>query len=35
MFNLCLINKLGLETWAQTKAAEVRRTYFTQPWTLA
>ncbi len=35
MFNLCLINKLGLETWAQTKAAAVRRTYFTQPWPLA
>ena len=35
VFNLCLINKLGLEQWAQTKAAEVRRTDFTAPCTLA
>ncbi len=35
VFNLCLINKLGLENWAQTKAAAVRQTYFNQPWTLA
>lgn len=35
IFNLCLINKMGLEAWASTKAAEVRTTYFTQPWTLA
>ena len=24
VFNLCLINKMGLEKWAETKAAEVR-----------
>jgi hypothetical protein len=35
VFNLCLINKMGLEKWAETKAAEVRNTYFTKPWTLA
>jgi len=35
VFNLCLISKMGLEKWAETKAAAVRRTYFTQPWTLA
>lgn len=35
VFNLCLINKMGLEKWARTKAAEVRKTYFTKPWTLA
>ncbi len=35
VFNLCLINRLGLEEWARTRAAEVRRTYFTHPWTLA
>ena len=35
VFNLCLINKMGLEAWAASKAAAVRKTYFTQPWTLA
>lgn len=35
VFNLCLINRLGLEKWAATKAAEVRQTYFRKPWTLA
>jgi hypothetical protein len=35
VFNLCLIKKMGLEEWAKTKASEVRKTYFTQPWTLA
>ncbi len=35
VFNLCLINKMGLEEWAKTKAAEVRKTYFSKPWTLA
>jgi len=35
VFNLCLINKMGLEKWAQTKAQDVRSTYFTKPWTLA
>ena len=35
VFNLCLINKMGLEEWARTKASEVRKIYFTKPWTLA
>ena len=35
VFNLCLINKLGLEKWAASKASQVRKTYFTKPWTLA
>jgi hypothetical protein len=35
VFNLCLIKKMGLEKWAKTKASEVRRIYFTKPWTLA
>jgi hypothetical protein len=34
VFNLCLINRLGLDKWAETKAAKVRETYFTKPWTL-
>jgi len=34
VFNLCLINKIGLEKWAKTKASEVRKIYFTKPWTL-
>lgn len=35
VFNLCLINKLDLERWAKSKAAEVRSTYFTKPWSLS
>ena len=35
VFNLCLINKMGLEKWAESKASEVRKAYFTKPWTLA
>ena len=35
VFNLCLINKMGLEKWAESKAGDVRKTYFTKPWTLA
>jgi hypothetical protein len=35
VFNLCLINRMGLEKWAESKASEVRKTYFTKPWTLA
>ena len=35
VFNLCLINRMGLEKWAETKAAEVRKTYFNTPWSLA
>ena len=34
VFNLCLINKMGLEKWAESKASEVRKVYFTKPWTL-
>jgi len=26
---------MGIEKWAESKAAEVRKTYFTQPWSLA
>ena len=35
VFNLCLINKLGLKKWAESKASEVRKVYFTKPWSLA
>jgi len=35
VFNLCLINKMGLEKWAESKAGDARQTYFTKPWTLA
>ena len=35
VFNLCLIKKMGLEEWAKAKASEVRKIYFTKPWTLA
>ncbi len=35
VYNLCLINKMGLERWAETKAARVRETYFNEPWSLA
>ena len=35
VFNLCLINKIGVEKWAVSKASEVRETYFKKPWTLA
>ncbi len=28
VFNLCLIKKMGLEAWAETKAKSVRDTYF-------
>jgi hypothetical protein len=34
VFNLCLINKMGLDKWAESKASDVRQTYFTKPWTL-
>ena len=34
VFNLCLIKKMGLEKWAETKALEVRKDYFNKPWTL-
>jgi hypothetical protein len=35
VFNLCLINKMGLENWAESRASEVRKAYFAKPWTLA
>ncbi len=35
VFNLCLINKMGLEKWAESKASDVRKTYFTKPWSLS
>jgi len=28
VFNLCLIKKMGLESWAETKAKNVKGTYF-------
>ncbi len=28
VFNLCLINKMGLQNWAEKKAKAVKRTYF-------
>jgi hypothetical protein len=28
VFNLCLIKKMGLESWAETKAKNVKSTYF-------
>ncbi len=34
VFNLCLIKRIGLEQWAKTKAANVRKTYFNKPWSL-
>jgi hypothetical protein len=35
VFNLCLINKMGVEEWAKSKAADVRETYFAKKWTLS
>ena len=35
VFNLCLINKMGLEKWAESKASMVRQVYFNKPWSLA
>ena len=34
VFNLCLIKKLGLETWAQEKAQSVLETYSYTKWRL-
>jgi len=34
IFNLCLIKKLGLKTWAEDKAKAVKETYFHNKWTL-
>ena len=30
VFNLCLIKKMGLESWAESKAKRVKHTYFTE-----
>ena len=35
VFNLCLIKKMGLEKWAESKASAVRQAYFNKPWSLA
>ncbi|MCP4349489.1 MAG: DUF3795 domain-containing protein [Desulfobacterales bacterium] len=34
VFNLCLIKKMGLESWAKNKAASVSETYFHKWWSL-
>jgi hypothetical protein len=34
VFNLCLIKKMGLESWAKNKAKKARDTYFYGKWTL-
>ncbi len=34
VFNLCLIKKMGLESWARNKAGTVRDTYCFADWTL-
>ena len=34
VFNLCLINKMGLEKWADQKSRQVRDTYFSQKFRL-
>jgi hypothetical protein len=34
VFNLCLIKKMGLESWAQNKARSVLDVYFYSPWKL-
>jgi len=34
VYNLCLIKKMGLEKWAEEKAAQVRETYFFKWWSL-
>jgi hypothetical protein len=34
LFNLCLIKKLGLETWAEEKAKDIKETYFNGIWKL-
>lgn len=32
VFNLCLIKKMGLESWAENKAKDVKNTYFQAAW---
>ena len=34
VFNLCLIKKMGLESWAKDKAHSVKKEYFTGKWKL-
>ena len=34
MYNLCLIKKLGLESWAQNHAKRVQNAYMFEKWTL-
>ena len=34
VFNLCLIKKMGLESWAQSKAKKVRSVYFSEKFKL-
>jgi hypothetical protein len=34
VFNLCLIRKLGLDAWAESKARQVKETYFKGRFTL-
>ena len=34
VFNLCLIKKMGLESWARDKAKSVKEVYFTGKWKL-
>ena len=32
VFNLCLINKMGLKAWAENKAKSVKEVYFKSKW---
>ncbi len=34
VFNLCLIKKMGLESWARDKAKSVKETYYNKTWKL-
>jgi hypothetical protein len=34
VFNLCLIKKMGIESWAKNKAKSVKDVYFSGKWTL-
>ena len=34
VFNLCLIKRMGLESWAKEKARSVKHVYFTGRWTM-
>lgn len=34
VFNLCLIKRMGLESWAKTKAKDVKHTYFKEKFRL-